>query len=316
MQSLISVIIPIYKVEPYLEHCIDSVLKQTYTDLEIILVNDGSPDNCPQICDEYAQKDARIKVIHKENGGLSDARNAGLDICTGDYIFFLDSDDWISKDCIQILEETAKANDYDIIVGNFRKVYQKSDIRDNIHHPQHRELKPAQAIENLIGKNGLTFTTAWGKLYKRYIWKDIRFPKGKLYEDAYVSHLLYARSRTIAFVDAPLYFYLQRSDSILGQTKDPLHAIEPKILLNQFLEKKFPAQQYVSLSMLCWNYLFAYSQTPKNQDYLDNFYSYYKNYQSVNKPLSLQRILLNFFATFPFIYVFYQNKSPFRLRKK
>lgn len=316
MQSLISVIIPIYKVEPYLEHCIDSVLKQAYASLEIILVDDGSPDNCPKICDEYAQKDPRIKVIHKENGGLSDARNAGLDICTGDYIFFLDSDDWISKDCIQILEETAKANDYDIIVGNFRKVYQKSGISDDIHHPQHRELKPTQAIENLIGPNGLTFTTAWGKLYKRHIWKDIRFPKGKLYEDAYVSHLLYAKSKTIAFIDTPLYFYLQRSDSILGQTKDPLHAIEPKILLNQFLEKNFPAQQYVSLSMLCWNYLFAYSQTPKNRDYLNSFYFYYKQYQSVKKPLSLQRIFLIFFAAFPCIYVLYQNKSPFRLRKK
>ena len=121
MQPLVSIIVPIYKVEPYLRRCLDSIVNQTYTNLEIILVDDGSPDGCPQICDMYAAKDNRIVVIHKNNGGLSDARNAGLNICKGIYISFVDSDDWVGRDYIKILVNNAKKEQADIVIEKFIK---------------------------------------------------------------------------------------------------------------------------------------------------------------------------------------------------
>lgn len=122
MQSLISVIIPVYNVERYLHQCIDSVLAQTYTNLEIILVDDGSPDASPTICDEYVQKDKRTKVIHKDNGGLSSARNTGLDAATGDFIYFLDSDDWIADCFIETLQEAAFEHQSDISIVSYQEV--------------------------------------------------------------------------------------------------------------------------------------------------------------------------------------------------
>ena len=313
---LVSIIIPVYKVEPYLKRCIDSVLYQTYTNLEIILIDDGSPDNCPKICDDYAKKDQRIKVIHKENGGLSDARNTGLNICTGDYIFFIDSDDYITNDCIHILVTIAKEKDFEIVVGNFQKVFSFRKGPDNHKKIKYNSFSPSQAIQKLGGPLGLTFTVAWGKLYKRCLWNEIRFPKGKLYEDAYVCHLLYAKSKAIAFIDIPLYFYLQRTNGIMGQTTNPLHALEPKLLFNDFLKDNYPELQYISLSKLCWDYLFTYSLDTTKKEFLDKFYHYYKEYKIKPKPLSVQKFFLCIFASIPSLYVLYQHKSPFRLRKK
>lgn len=316
ISKLVSVIIPVYKVEPFLKRCVNSVLVQTYSNLEIILVDDGSPDNCPKICDEYAKTNSRIKVIHKENGGLSDARNAGLNICSGDYIFFLDSDDWISRNSIQTLLKIAEKKDFDIVVGNFRKVFSNQNPTNPQTTSHYRSMTPSQAIQCLGGPLDLTFTVAWGKLYKRYLWTEIRFPKGKLYEDAYICHLLYAKSKEVAFIDSPLYNYLQRKDSIMGKTVDYLHALEPRLHLDQFLKDNYPNLRYVSLSKLCWDYLFAYSQNTAKKEHLEKFYSYYREYKNVPRPTSIQSLSLHFFATFPKLYVFYQNKSPFRLRKK
>ena len=123
MEDLISVVVPIYNVENYIKKCVDSILSQTYKNLEIILVDDGSPDNCPQICDEYAQKDNRIKVIHKENGGLSDARNAGIDISKGKFITFIDSDDYIEKDYVEVLYNSIKENASDMAIGSHKAIY-------------------------------------------------------------------------------------------------------------------------------------------------------------------------------------------------
>ena len=128
MEDLISVVVPIYNVENYIKKCVDSILSQTYKNLEIILVDDGSPDNCPQICDEYAQKDNRIKVIHKENGGLSDARNAGIDISKGKFITFIDSDDYIEKDYVEVLYNSIKENASDMAIGSHKAIYDNGTI--------------------------------------------------------------------------------------------------------------------------------------------------------------------------------------------
>lgn len=234
---LVSIIVPIYKVEPYLRRCLDSIVNQTYTNLEIILVDDGSPDGCPAICDEYAAKDSRIVVIHKDNGGLSDARNAGLDICKGEYISFVDSDDWISENLINDFIFIAKKEKSSLVIGNHEKFRYGECIPKITPTENYSVISSFQALEYLSSEYGLNFTVSWGKLYKKSLWDTIRFPKGKLYEDAYVCYLIYAAAVNICFVNAPFYKYLQRDDSIMGQTKDPLHATEAKILFYYFLKK-------------------------------------------------------------------------------
>ena len=232
---LVSVIVPIYKVEPYLAQCVDSIINQTYKNLEIILVDDGSPDNCPKMCDEYAKIDSRIVVIHKENGGLSDARNAGLDICKGEWITFVDSDDWIAINSIEQLLHFAQDNNSNLAIGNHEKFHLGDQISGLITESKCEVISQYQALEYLSSKYGLNFTVSWGKLYKHELWTTLRFPKRKLYEDAYIRHIIYSNATNICFVDAPFYKYLQRDDSIMGQTKDPLHALEPRIILYSFL---------------------------------------------------------------------------------
>ena len=129
--ELVSIIVPVYKVEKYLDKCIESIVGQTYENLEIILVDDGSPDNCPAMCDRWAEKDSRIKVIHKENGGLSSARNAGLDACTGEYIYFLDSDDYIAENCIEMLFNTIISDGSDMCIGNLMSVDESENFVDS-----------------------------------------------------------------------------------------------------------------------------------------------------------------------------------------
>ena len=177
-QPLVSVIVPIYKVEPYLRWCLDSIVKQTYTNLEIILVDDGSPDGCPQICDEYAARDKRIVVIHKDNGGLSDARNAGLDICKGEYISFIDSDDWVANIYIEAMLKATITNNAEMVVGNFIRANQTYSLQiSNYSLANVETLSPIQAVKKLWSPEYVIFVTAWAKLAKRDLYKDICFPK-------------------------------------------------------------------------------------------------------------------------------------------
>lgn len=198
---LISVIVPVYKVEKYICRCLDSIINQTYQKLEVILVDDGSPDNCPTICDEYTEKDSRIKVIHKKNGGLSDARNAGMDIATGDYIFFIDSDDWLCcNDALQAFILKAEESDADIIVG--KVIYSNNnDFHQNV-----------SSLESYFGT--VSCLIACNKLYKADIVKNERFILGRIGEDMpFVSKLLF--SKEVAFIDKETYVYFRREDSIV-----------------------------------------------------------------------------------------------------
>ena len=177
MQPLITVIIPVYKVELYLERCIESVRNQIYTNLEIILVDDGSPDNCPQICDDYAKRDNRIIVIHKENGGLSSARNSGLDIMTGQYVTFLDSDDFFHNEFVFHLYNLAEKYDADLVKCGYIKgsgtKFNKQNTKEVI------EIYDRRSVF-LKYKNKIA---AWGLLYKTILWANVRFPVGMLNED-------------------------------------------------------------------------------------------------------------------------------------
>lgn len=209
----VSIIVPIYKVENYLDRCINSLVLQTYRNIEIILVDDGSPDNCGEICDNYAKRDSRIKVIHKKNGGLSDARNAGFEASTGDIIAYVDSDDWISKNMIFETVQVMQQQEADIVAFGFYKtdgyklntIYNSESI--SIYDKEEALLKLCQ--------NKQVQSHAWDKIYRKRVLVNNPFPIGKLYEDVFVMHKIFERANKIVFVDKPFYYYFQREGSIL-----------------------------------------------------------------------------------------------------
>ncbi len=225
----ISVIVPIYKVEKYLVTCVESIIKQDYSNLEIILVDDGSPDRCPQICDDFMKKDNRIKVIHKENGGLADARNVGIKYATGEYIAFVDSDDFVMENFISSMYENLKKYKVDIACCGFYKYYNELNIIDNnfVGIEQKYSCNEALKYLNIIGYFGYG---SWNKLYKKQLFKDIEFPKNKKSEDVFVMHkIIFNAKNGIYYSSIPKYYYRQREGSITCSNDinmDVLDAIE------------------------------------------------------------------------------------------
>ena len=215
MESLISIIVPVYKVEKYLARCIDSVIGQTYTNLEIILVDDGSPDHCGQICDDYAKKDHRIKVIHKNNEGLGFARNSGMEICTGEYIMFLDSDDYLTLDAVQVLYARIVADCSDIAAGKHSDAYEDGSVDGRFcEWMQDSVLSPADVFMQLGEKTYLS-VVAWAKLYRRSVFKGVLYPSHKCGEDLWVYPMIIDKCKKISVVNKTVLYYYQRPDSIL-----------------------------------------------------------------------------------------------------
>lgn len=212
----ISVIVPIYKVEQYLERCVDSILNQTFTDFELVLVDDGSPDNCGAICDEYAKKNERIVVIHKENGGLSDARNAGIEWTLknsdSEWITFIDSDDWVHIDYLEYLYNSAKKNNTDISVCHFTRV-SEWDSKTNTKVPLSANV---YTPEDFYVKENVNAVVAWGKLYKKELWTDIRYPYGKIHEDEFTTYKLLFKCNMITVLDCELYYYYINPNGIMN----------------------------------------------------------------------------------------------------
>lgn len=211
--SLVSVIIPVYNVEEYLERCVYSMVRQSYKNLDIILVDDGSTDNSGKLCDKLAETDSRIRVIHKENGGLSDARNVALDIIEGEWVTFVDSDDWVSEDYIETLLNIATENRAQIGIALY---VNRSNSNNNLR--QKREC--IKVFDNEEGVKALLYqkyftTSANCKIYEKDIWNGIRFPKGKLYEDVSTIYEVFKNASTVAFINKVIYFYYQRFDSIV-----------------------------------------------------------------------------------------------------
>lgn len=217
---LISVIVPVYKVEPYLRDCINSILKQTYDNLDIILVDDGSPDECPQICDEYTRLDNRVRVIHKENGGLSDARNTGIAAAKGKFLSFIDSDDIISLNFIESLyEPLAMLDEPCVSVCAFRPFYKKDVVALNCDEGASFKISLESLLEQNSSMNiflSMECNSACNKLFSVELFKLVRFPKGKLYEDVATTHKLLFEAKSIYYVPQKLYNYRVRQDSIMG----------------------------------------------------------------------------------------------------
>jgi len=220
--ALISVIVPVYKVEDYLDRCVESILAQTFTDFELILVDDGSPDNCPAMCDAWAEKDKRIKVIHKENGGLSDARNVGIDRAKGEYLSFVDSDDYIHPRMLEILYATIFECNTKLAVGGFCRT-------DGETLPEVNEWKITKyKTEEFYRKRIVDATIACAKLYHKECFADIRYPIGRLHEDEFVTYQILFMFSSVPMADIPLYGYYRNPNSITenGWTPKRLDVLE------------------------------------------------------------------------------------------
>ena len=213
----ISVIVPVYKVEPYLRQCVDSILAQTFTDFELILVDDGSPDNCSAICDEYAEKDDRIIVIHQQNQGLSAARNAGMEIMRGEYVMFVDSDDMIHPCAFEMHYNNIKAYDADVS-KSFPLLFEKMEELAVEQYAQTsiRTVTGRDACFELYEPNGW-FYTVTDKLYRTSFFKELRFPIGLHYEDEAIIYKVYYFAKTIVEMDAQLYYYRKNPSGIMRQ---------------------------------------------------------------------------------------------------
>lgn len=212
--EIISIIVPCYNVEKYIERCVTSLVNQTYTNIEIILVDDGSTDSTGELCDNYEKADNRIKVIHKKNGGLSDARNAGMKVAIGNYFFFVDSDDFISTDTIKFLYENLLDKAADISTCTHINFFENNNIKNKMYDNKNFVYETEDALKNLLYEKNIT-TSAWGKLYKRTLFDNVEYPKGKICEDLPTTYLLFAKSKRVSINSMPMYYYLIRKDSII-----------------------------------------------------------------------------------------------------
>lgn len=210
----ISVIVPVYNVEPYLRRCVDSILAQTFSDLEILLVDDGSTDGSPAICDEYTGKDSRVKAFHKPNGGLSSARNLGLDAAAGQYIAFVDSDDYIDRTMYEQLLLALRQAGADISIGGFQKVDGQDAFIGEPGSVAPSKLTGMQALEKLYTPDYVYYTIACNKLFKKELFSVYRFPEGKLFEDGYAAFRYYYASSTVVCLPGTYYYYFIRSGSL------------------------------------------------------------------------------------------------------
>ena len=272
----ISIIIPIYNVEQFLPKCLDSIINQTYQDLEIILVNDGSTDTCPQICEDYAINDNRIKVIHKENGGLSDARNAGYKVVTGDYLAFVDSDDLISLDFYDRLLKIAIERNADIVESRILRFTNEKDLQNLQQDNRVVEFETEKALEFLM-KEQLK-QVVWNKLYKTNLVNNLLFEKGKIHEDEFWTYQIFARAKKIVKTNYPLYFYRQQSDSIMAEkySVKRLSGLEAREQRIEFMRNNFPNLTNLAVRTF-WHSVFYNYQTIVRNPNVDLDFIYRKS---------------------------------------
>lgn len=245
----VSIIVPVYQVEKYLRQCIDSILAQTFTDYELILVDDGSKDQSGEICDEYAGIDARVKVVHKENGGLSDARNRGMDQMIGNYFMFVDSDDYIAPTMVECLYKSILNEDADIVACNFLYFFENDRKKDFSTNIKSEVLSGAEIFYHRKNeRNYGIWTVAWNKLYKRESFGNVRFRLGKYHEDEFWANEIYQMDIKIVTIPECLYYYRQRNNSIMGKKSiardfDIIEAFQERIYI-YLREDKYADQAY------------------------------------------------------------------------
>jgi glycosyltransferase involved in cell wall biosynthesis len=277
VDNKISVIVPIYNVEKYLGRCIDSIINQTYTNLEIILVDDGSPDRCPYICEEYAKLDHRIKVIHKKNGGLSSARNAGINIATGDYIGFVDSDDYIDVHMYEVLLQACLNQQCKLAVCRIQH-FKGDRFVDKIRTCNtYKKMTNKEALWELQGADGELFCVAWNKLYHKKLFHELRYPEGKINEDEFVTYKAIHQAGSIAICESPLYFYFQENSESITKNKkyftceDIFEAFSERE--EYFRSKGYPKLELATyrsyLDRIIHNYIFLKKNKEKKKQYFN-----------------------------------------------
>ena len=306
MEPLISVIVPVYKVEEYLDRCVGSIVDQTYKNLEIILVDDGSPDNCPQICDRWAEKYERIKVVHKENGGLSDARNAGMPIATGEIISFVDSDDWIEPDMFEKMISRMKEDSSDVVSCGVNWVTEEGKLLKCVSVEKNEVLDIVSCMNEIINDNKLK-QHVWNKLYKTEIIKHIAFEKGKYHEDAFWSYQVFGKVNRVSLMRDSFYNYVQRKNSIMGngysaRRLDGLDAFEKQcIYVKNYFPELYDNALYVYIGS-CYYQLQCAVRTNQSKEVIDNILgrtSYRKTGHPTRGISFKQKIWYYLFTFFP-----------------
>ena len=315
---MISVIVPVYKVEAYLDQCVQSIVSQTYTDLEIILVDDGSPDRCPAMCDAWAERDSRIKVIHKENGGPSDARNAGMAAAKGSFIGFVDSDDIISPDMYQVLLSLMEQDDSDIAACGIKQFGEENIPPHRITPSGKYSFNTEDALRELIREQHLK-QPVWYKLYRRTTIINIPFPVGKYHEDAFWSYQAIGAARRVSVVDFPYYLYRQRPNSIMGSPYslshlDSLDALDAQVT---YMQKHFPnlvpsaISTFVGCCMYHFQKLCLYPQLDPDRHHRQWILDLvHKNIaiSSFKNMSSKERFRFTLFNRFPYLFCTCRNK--------
>lgn len=263
----ISVIVPVYKVEPYLDRCVSSIVNQTYKNLEIILVDDGSPDRCGAMCDAWAARDSRIRVIHKENGGLSDARNAGMAVATGELLGFVDSDDWIAPDMYQQLHERMAEDASDIAACGVEMVWEDGRPPRRLTKEGDCVLDAGEAMRAVIEESWLK-QPVWYKLYKTALVRDIPFPVGKYHEDVFWTYQAVGAAKRVSVADHVGYYYLQRSGSIMGEgySLKRLDAVEGAAQMCAFATEHFPTLAGIAQGRFIGMCMYHYQLMLKNAE--------------------------------------------------
>ena len=321
---LISIIVPIYNVEKYLVKSVNSIINQTYKNLEIILVNDGSTDTCGDICEKFKNIDRRIIVIHKKNGGLSDARNAGLQVAKGDYIGFVDSDDWIEKNMYQELLNISLKENSDIVSCGVRKVWNDINIINNgseLNYSNIYTFNNEEALQKLLS-NELIGDTVWNKLYKSEIIKNIYFDVGKYHEDVFWTYRVIGNAKKISSTTKVFYNYLQRENSIMGskfseKRLDVLEALEARC---EYINQRFPDLINDSVTSYMGECLYHYQWIKREKSDLNrqfcedivikkiNKFKNYNNRKYLNKNNKKQYIWIILFLYFPNLISNIRNK--------
>lgn len=320
---LISIIVPVYNVEKYLSRCINSIINQTHKNLEIILVDDGSTDKSGYICEEFKAKDKRIRVIHKENGGLSDARNSGLKIAQGDYIGFVDGDDWIDVHMYEELLKVSLNNKSDIVSCGFQKIWENETVENKyiLNNKKIETFNTEEALKKLLTNDSID-EMVWNKLYKYKTIKNIYFKVGKYHEDVFWTYKVIGNANCISLVNIQFYNYLQRKNSIMGQqySKKRLDALEALEERYKYITNNFPSLKNYSITSYISSCLYHYQWISREIDVVEksfcknqiieriNNFKISGNEKYLDKSNKKQYMWLKLFLYFPNIVCDIRNK--------
>lgn len=298
MKEKISVIVPIYNVETYLKKCIESIINQTYRNMEIILVDDGSIDKSSEICDEYSKQDNRVIVIHKQNGGLSDARNTGIETSTGELLAFVDGDDWIDSNMISCLYNNIISYNADISECQYEKTSNEQHTIKN--EEQIITIStPKEALNNILETNNINNVVTWNKLYRKELFQNVRFPKNKIHEDEFTTYKLIYKANKIISTNSKLYYYRQRENSIISEKfnvnrLDVIEAYDEKV---EFYKKNQKELLEKLLAKFLYILIYDYYKAKKNKfnkeiikTIKNKYRMVYRNYKKENKIFNKEKI--------------------------